>query len=167
MHIDLDNYRPQDYRPCVGIAIFNKDGQVWLGKRLGQDGPYAWQMPQGGIDAGEIPEQTAVRELFEETGIMQDMVTPLGQIRDWLYYDFPANYKVKPGRHWLGQRQLWFAYRFHGEDSQVDLKSHGPQEFSEWKWGNLADTPNLIVPFKRDVYDRVATDFERFESAES
>jgi len=162
MHINLDDYRPQDYRPCVGIAVFNKNGDVWLGKRFGETGPYVWQMPQGGMDAGEVPEQTAQRELFEETGITQDMVTPLGEIKDWLYYDFPEDYQLKPGRHWLGQRQRWFAYRFHGDETKINLKAHGPQEFSEWKWHPLSDTPNLIVPFKREVYDRLAAEFEGF-----
>jgi len=165
MHIDLDDYRPQDYRPCVGIAVFNKQGHVWLGKRFGETGPHIWQMPQGGIDAGEVPDVSAARELFEETGITQDIVTPLGEIKDWLYYDFPEDYVPKKGRHWLGQRQRWFAYHFHGNAANIDLKAHGPQEFSDWKWHPLAETPNLIVPFKRDVYDRVAAEFEHFARA--
>jgi len=162
VHIDLDNYRPQDYRPCVGIAVFNTDGLVWLGRRFGQTGPHVWQMPQGGIDDGEVPTQAASRELFEETGITQDMVTPLGEIDDWLYYDFPPDHKQKPGRYWLGQRQRWFAYRFHGDETKIDLKAHGPQEFSEWKWHPLSQAPQIIVPFKRGVYERLVAEFEGF-----
>lgn len=165
MHLDFDDYRPQDYRPCVGIAVFNTDGHVWIGKRFGETGPHIWQMPQGGIDDGELPEDAALRELFEETGISQDMVTPLGDINDWLYYDFPADYAPKKGRHWLGQRQRWYAYRFDGDASQIDLKAHGPQEFSEWQWHELAQIPHLIVPFKREVYERVAAEFEAYAKA--
>lgn len=162
MHINLDDYRPQDYRPCVGIAIFNHDGHVWLGKRFGQSGPYSWQMPQGGIDGGELPEDAALRELFEETGIRQDMVTQIGEIPDWLYYDFPDGYKLKSGRDWHGQRQRWYALRFHGDDNQIDLNADEEQEFSEWKWHPLVDAPNLIIPFKRNVYDRVVAEFEHY-----
>ncbi|MEP1230031.1 MAG: RNA pyrophosphohydrolase [Litorimonas sp.] len=162
MQTNSDSPNPQNYRPCVGTAIFNKDGLVWLGKRFGESGPYAWQMPQGGIDAGEKAEDAALRELFEETGITHNMVTPLGDIPDWLYYDFPAGYKAKRGYNWQGQRQRWFAFRFHGADEQINLKAHKEQEFSSWKWQPLADAPDLIVPFKRNVYDKVTTEFERF-----
>jgi putative (di)nucleoside polyphosphate hydrolase len=155
--------KPRDYRPCVGVAVFNADGKIWLGKRFGQDGPYNWQMPQGGIDKGETPEIAAARELFEETGIALDMVTPIGEVKDWLYYDFPPEYRGKKAtKGWAGQRQRWFAFRFHGKPSDIDLQSHGPREFSEWRWGDLAETPELIVPFKRKVYERLASEFERF-----
>lgn len=151
------------YRPAVGVAVFNADGKVWLGKRFGEEGPYSWQMPQGGMDEGEIPEVSAARELFEETGITLDMVTPIGEIEDWLFYDFPPHYKGnKATMGWQGQRQRWFAFRFHGDATQVNLKSHGPQEFSEWRWGYLAETPDLIVPFKRKVYERLVSEFEHF-----
>ena len=151
------------YRPCVGVAVFNDKGQVWLGKRLGQSGPYTWQMPQGGMDAGETPEIAAARELWEETGISLEMVTPIGEIKDWLFYDFPPEYKGrKATKNWRGQRQRWFAFRFHGDPSKIDLKAHGPQEFSQWKWGELSKTPDLIVPFKRKVYEQLANEFARF-----
>ena len=154
---------PKDYRAAVGTAIFNKQGQVWLGKRMGGSGPYCWQMPQGGIDKGESPEVAAARELFEETGIKLEMVMPIGEIKDWLYYDYPPEYKGKKVlKGWKGQRQRWFAFRFHGDASKVDLKSHGPQEFSEWRWGTLPETPELIVPFKREVYETLVSSFERF-----
>jgi len=151
------------YRPAVGTAIFNKSGKIWLGKRYGQDGPYCWQMPQGGMDVGEIPEMSAARELWEETGISLDMVTPLGEIQDWLYYDFPPEYVGrKATKDWRGQKQKWYAFRFHGNESHINLKAHGIQEFSEWKWDKLRSTPDLIVPFKRKVYERLVSEFERF-----
>jgi len=156
-------YDESQYRPAVGLAVFNKQGQIWLGKRLGQAGPYSWQMPQGGIDAGESPEIAAARELFEETGMTLNMLTPIGEIKDWLYYDFPMEYRGrKATRNWKGQRQKWFAFRFHGDQHKIDLKAHGPQEFSKWKWGNLSQIPDLIVPFKRKVYEHIVFEFERF-----
>jgi len=129
---------------------------------MGHDGPHCWQMPQGGIDDGEAIEHAAVRELFEETGITFDMVTPLGEIECWLTYDFPPWYKQKKTRKWRGQKQRWFAFRFHGTPDDIDLQSHGPQEFSEWKWGALSDLPELIVPFKRNVYEELTREFARF-----
>ena len=154
---------PPDYRPAVGTAVFNTEGKVWLGKRMGGSEPYCWQMPQGGMDKGEEPELSAARELFEETGITLDMVRPIGEISDWLFYDFPPKHKGKKAtKGWKGQRQRWFAFRFRGDESKINLKSHGPQEFSEWRWEALSKTPELIVPFKRSVYERITIEFERF-----
>jgi len=157
------NGDPSQYRPAVGIAVFNGDGKVWLGKRYRARGTKVWQMPQGGIDAGEATEIAAARELWEETGITLDKVIPIGEIEDWLYYDFPEKYKGrKATKGWLGQKQKWYAFRFHGKAKHMNLKTHGEQEFSKWRWSDLSETPNLIVPFKRDVYARIASEFERF-----
>lgn len=153
---------PKDYRPCVGIAVFNENGQVWMGKRYGQKGPHSWQMPQGGIDDGEAPEHAAIRELFEETGMRLKHLTPLGEIDHWVYYDFPPWHRQNKGKKWRGQKQRWFAFRFNGKNKHIDLQSHGPQEFSKWKWVDLSETPELIVPFKRDVYEEITAAFERF-----
>jgi len=148
------------YRPAAGIVIFNPKGQVWLGRRAGEKSKYRWQFPQGGIDKGEKPKDAAMRELWEETGLKPEHVAPLGRIKDWLYYDFPPEYKGrKATKGWHGQRQKWFAVRLSGKDKHFDLKAHPPIEFSDWKWGNLSDTADLIVPFKRKVYERLIIEF--------
>jgi len=151
------------YRPAVGIAVFNNDGHVWLGKRFGQRGPYSWQMPQGGIDKDEKPKAAARRELWEETGIRKKDVIFLGSVKGWLFYDFPPEHRgKKTTRGWVGQRQKWYAFRYQGNEKKIDLKSHGPQEFSKWKWVPLENAPDMIVPFKRNVYERLTVEFERF-----
>jgi putative (di)nucleoside polyphosphate hydrolase len=150
---------PKRYRRNVGIAIFNPQGQIWLGKRFGEDGPHCWQCPQGGMDAGERPKQAAKRELFEETGLRAKQMTYLGRIKPWLYYDFPPKLVKKNKRGHLGQRQKWFAWRYEGDGSHIDLKAHGPQEFSEWRWAELSTITDTIVPFKRDVYARLVDAF--------
>lgn len=153
---------PKLYRRNVGVAIFNTDGQIWLGKRFGEDGPYAWQCPQGGIDKGEKPKNAARRELFEETGLKGDNLEKLGKIKDWLYYDFTAEaLEHAKRRKWnhIGQRQKWYAFRYYGDGSDVELTAHGEQEFSEWKWVDLPTIPESVVPFKRKVYERLVIEF--------
>lgn len=152
-----------EYRPAAGIVLFNKKGQVWLGKRSGKQTDYVWQFPQGGLDKGESAEFGALRELREETGISIDTLRPLARIEEQLFYDFPPEYAGR-GRmkKWRGQRQFWFAYRFVGKKSDVNLKFHKPPEFTKWRWGDLHDAPDLVVPFKRKVYERVVTEFEGF-----
>ncbi|MBA3516499.1 MAG: RNA pyrophosphohydrolase [Rhizobiales bacterium] len=157
------------YRPCVGIAVFNRAGLVFLGRR--KIGPetgnlfQAWQMPQGGIDRGEAPYRAALRELYEETSIRS--VTLLGEAKDWLCYDLPAPLApfVLKGRY-RGQNQKWFAFRFEGDDSEIDVKTPGggkhKAEFRAWRWERLERVPELIVPFKRAVYDQVAAAFLPF-----
>lgn len=145
--------------------MFNSEGRVWVGKRMGHDGPHCWQMPQGGIDKGEAPEHAAVRELFEETGITLDRLVPLGETTGWLCYDFPKGYKQRKGQNWRGQKQKWFAFRLIGKADCIDLKAHGVQEFSDWKWEELSVLPDLIVPFKRSVYEAIVTTFARYANA--
>jgi putative (di)nucleoside polyphosphate hydrolase len=152
-----------EYRPCVGIVVFNKAGQVFIGHRNNAIGEYVWQFPQGGIDDGENPADAALRELQEETGIVSTLVTPLGQIDDWLFYDFPTDFKhSEKARGKRGQRQRWFAYRFNGHDEQIDLFADDHVEFSAWRWGTLDDAHQLIVPFKRKIYERLACEFAGF-----
>ena len=154
------------YRPCVGMVIFNTQGQVWLGRRIKQKGSYQWQFPQGGIDKGETAEFAAIRETEEETGISVQHLTPLGQTVDELFYDYPANIRQTPRtKKWKGQRQIWFATRFHGGAKDVNLNAYTHQEFSEWRWGDLSETPALIVPFKRKVYEQLAIEFAPYAKA--
>ncbi|MCG6121853.1 MAG: RNA pyrophosphohydrolase [Microvirga sp.] len=166
--------RASAYRPCVGIALFNKDGLVFVGRRLASAGPehvdrtYAWQMPQGGIDSGETPLEAARRELFEETNVSS--ATLLGEAPDWYVYDLPVDVAGRAWRgRYRGQTQKWFAFRFDGPDSEIDIASpagHKP-EFHEWRWEPLANTPGLIIPFKRGVYEQVAQVFARFAQPEA
>ena len=122
-------------------------------------------MPQGGIDDGETPSQAAVRELYEETGISQDLITPLAHIENWLHYDFPTNLTgSQMAKAWRGQKQKWFAFRYTGTDSQIDLFVHDDIEFSDWRWDTLGMAVKLIVPFKRCVYEQVRAEFSKFET---
>ncbi|RAK57038.1 RNA pyrophosphohydrolase [Phenylobacterium deserti] len=146
------------YRPNVGVVLFHPDGRVWLGRRRGAPGPYNWQFPQGGIDDGEDFETAARRELTEETGAVT--VSYLARTEGWITYDFPPNMGgSKAWRGFKGQKQVWFAYRFDGDDAEFDLAAHHEPEFDTWRWGWLAETPGLIVPFKRAAYEQVVTAF--------
>lgn len=159
------------YRPCVGVALFNAEGKVFAGRRkpdrhIEPDGQtYEWQMPQGGIDSGEDPFSAAIRELYEETNIRS--VALLGEAPDWFRYELPTDVlgRALKGRY-RGQTQKWFAFRFTGDESEINVLqpgggAHRP-EFVDWKWESLAAMPGLIVPFKRGVYEQVAAAFARF-----
>ena len=140
------------YRPCVGIMLFNRHGKVFVGKRIDQT-VEGWQMPQGGIDKGESPKEAALRELQEEVGT--DKAEIIAVMEDWVTYDLPEHLiGVAFHGKYRGQKQKWFAMRFTGEDSDIDLTSHEP-EFSAFKWVDLKTLPTLIVPFKRDTYKAV------------
>ncbi len=150
------------HRPNVGVVLFHPDGRVWLGRRYRQAPPYNWQFPQGGVDDGEDLEAAARRELAEETGVTS--VALLARTEGWITYDFPPEILADPkfSRGWLGQKQVWFAYRFIGEESEIDLEADDHIEFDAWKWGRLDETPELIVPFKRGVYEAVVAAFQGF-----
>lgn len=153
------------YRPCVGMVIFNPEGLVWLGHRsqIGAKTSYVWQFPQGGIDPGETSEYAAIRETEEETGISVQHLRPLAQTRTPLFYDYPPDVSKNPRTiKWRGQKQDWFAVRFTGSTNDIDLNAHEPPEFCKWKWGHLAETPDLIVPFKRKVYEQLVIEFAAF-----
>jgi putative (di)nucleoside polyphosphate hydrolase len=160
MTVDLSFYRPN-----VGVVLFHPDGRVWLGKRRKTDGPYCWQFPQGGVDDGEDLEAAARRELAEETGASS--ATYLGRTDGWLTYDYPPLVAQEFSRGWKGQKQVWFALRFDGDEAEFDLASHHQQEFDAWRWGYLAETPELIVPFKRATYEAVAQAFAPFAATKS
>jgi len=148
------------YRPCAGVLLFNRVGEVFVARRIDTVGTalaQAWQMPQGGIDKGEDPEQAALRELAEETGVSSAEV--VGRTADWLPYDFPDEILANASLgKWRGQKQLWFACRFTGSDGEIDLEAHGEPEFDRWRWAPLADLPDLIVPFKKVVYSQVVAE---------
>jgi putative (di)nucleoside polyphosphate hydrolase len=155
------------YRPNVGIALFNAAGRVLIAKRFKDDGPeivlpgYEWQMPQGGIDPNEDPRPAAQRELYEETGVTS--VAYLGETADWLSYEFPP-YDGPPHRlaKFRGQRQKWFAFRFTGDDREIivaHIRNDQEPEFDEWRWERLERLPELVVPFRREVYAAVAREF--------
>jgi putative (di)nucleoside polyphosphate hydrolase len=164
----MPRFEELPYRPCAGMAVLNQKGSVFIGRRV--EGPehvdniHVWQMPQGGIDEGEDPYPAALRELHEETNIRS--VEKLGEIKDWLYYDIPRDIV---GRAWKGryrgQKQKWYAFRFVGGESEIDIAhpagGHEP-EFVEWRWELMENLPNLVVPFKRKVYEQVVREFSKF-----
>lgn len=153
----------QRYRPNVGLCVFNADGRVFLGKRIGLDSDDAWQMPQGGMDEGETPLQAALRELEEEIGVPASLVDVLEESADWIFYDFPPEIREAMAKrgNYLGQKQKWFALRFKGEDRDIRLDAH-EAEFSDWRWAELANAPSAVIAFKRAVYEDIARRFARF-----
>ncbi len=150
------------YRPCVGIMLIDGGGRIFVAQRI--DNPSAaWQMPQGGIDAGESPRQAALRELQEEVGT--DKAEILAESRNWWRYDLPAERvpQLWDGRY-RGQEQRWFALRFLGEDADIDIETESP-EFRAWRWAELAELPDIIVPFKRQIYREVIAEFGHLAEA--
>lgn len=147
------------YRPCVGIMLLNQDNQVFIAQRL--DHPSnAWQMPQGGIDPGEDPLEAAFRELKEEIGT--DKASLIAKAQKEYTYDIPAplNTKIWQGRY-RGQRQQWFLMRYEGTDADINLETHTP-EFSAWRWAPIDELMDLVVHFKRGVYQEVIKEFQEF-----
>ncbi|KAA2312898.1 RNA pyrophosphohydrolase [Pseudooceanicola sediminis] len=146
------------YRPCVGVMLVNRDGAVFTGQRIDSE-VAAWQMPQGGIDAGESPEEAGLRELWEETGITADKVMIEAETAEWVTYDLPPELA---GRIWggafRGQKQKWLLMRFRGADDDVKIDTEHP-EFSAWRWMTPDALVDNIVPFKREVYARVLAEF--------
>jgi putative (di)nucleoside polyphosphate hydrolase len=144
------------YRPCVGVVLTDGRGHVFAGQRSDMADP-AWQMPQGGIDAGETPVDAALRELREETGVKKRHVTVLGETAEWHPYDLPAEVLPYRGKY-RGQTQKWVLMRLDAGDDVIDL-SHEDVEFSDWRWMTGAELLALIVPFKRPIYQAVLTEF--------
>lgn len=155
------------YRPCVGVMVLNRAGLVWAGHRMAvgnseYDGsPQRWQMPQGGIDKGEDPLKAAYRELYEETGMRT--VSLLAEAPGWINYDLPEHLiGIGLKGKYRGQTQRWYAFRFEGEESEIAINpppgGHDP-EFDAWEWKPMRELPELIVPFKRKVYEEVVAAF--------
>ncbi|MFD1327689.1 RNA pyrophosphohydrolase [Mycoplana ramosa] len=166
--------RPEDlpYRPCVGVMVLNRDGLVWAGRRIAignseYDGsPQLWQMPQGGIDRDEDPLAAASRELYEETGMRS--VRLIADAGRWINYDLPAHLiGIGLKGKYRGQTQRWFAFRFEGDESEIAINpppgGHEP-EFDAWEWKPMQALPELIVPFKRKVYEEVVAAFSHLAS---
>ena len=156
------------YRPFVGIVLLNREGLAFLGRRMRAAGPehvddtHAWQLPQGGIDPGEDPYRAALRELYEETSVRS--VALLAEAPDWLSYDLPPAVGRQAWRgRYRGQTQRWFALRFTGDDGEIEIHDPGGgghrAEFDAWRWEPLDRVPELVIPFKRPVYEAVVATF--------
>lgn len=157
-----------NYRPCVGIMLLNRDGLVFIGRRRSKkpgerpQAEHEWQMPQGGIDAGEEPYHAALREMLEETNVSSASL--LAETQEWFSYDLPLEFAKKSWKgRYQGQRQKWFAFRFEGDESEINI--HTPAggqkpEFDDWRWEHMNQLSDLIVPFKRQVYEKVVESFK-------
>jgi len=149
------------YRRGVGVMLLNGKNQVFVGKRI-DNTDEAWQMPQGGIDKGEEPWTTALRELEEETGIAAHLVERIADCPERLKYDLPKALRGKLwGGKFVGQDQDWYLARFLGSDSDVNIATRHP-EFNAWKWIDADHLPDVIVPFKRDLYRRLLREFAEY-----
>ena len=148
------------YRRCAGFMLVNTEGRVLVGQRIGKKVLGSWQMPQGGIDAGEDEQTAALRELREETGIVPDLVEIVAQASRLHRYDLPPELmgNIWGGRY-RGQEQAWFLGRFTGTDADIDLEAHDPPEFDAYRWVEPEKLPDLIVPFKREVYAALVDEF--------
>ena len=168
----MNDFSHLGYRPCVGIMVLNAENKVWIGHRMSETNTeYSgfekrWQMPQGGIDKGEDPEPASLRELYEETGIKN--VSLIAKTEDWLKYDLPEHMLGTGLRgKWRGQKQMWFAYKFNGADEDIAINpppDGNSPEFDDWRWEDMHKLPELIVDFKREIYEQVVTHFSHLVS---
>ena len=150
----------EGFRPNVGIILLNPRNQVFWGKRLRT---HSWQFPQGGIKHGESPEQAMFRELHEEVGLVPDHVQIIARTRDWLRYEVPEHFIRKDARgHYRGQKQIWFLLRLLGHDSDLNLRATDHPEFDAWRWNEYWVPLELVIEFKRSVYEMALTELARF-----
>jgi putative (di)nucleoside polyphosphate hydrolase len=148
------------YRPCVGVMLVNGSGRAFVGKRIDNREGDWWQMPQGGVDDGEDLDKALLREVEEEVGARPEHLEIVARLPGEVFYDLPPELKGKLwGGRYTGQRQSWFLVRFTGTDADIDLDAHAHPEFCEWKWVDPELLPELIVPFKREVYQSVVEGF--------
>ena len=154
----MDNSFQRKYRKCVGIMIINDDKKILVGRRLDHPSGF-WQMPQGGIDDKEDPEEAVWREMMEEIGTNKAELIKVSN--QWIKYDIPSEtLKTLPwGHKYVGQKQKWFAFRFIGNNSDINVETKNP-EFSEWKWAKMDSMVDNIVPFKKDVYSKILKEFK-------
>ena len=152
---------PKDYRPNVGMMIINQKKEIFVGKRIDHPSNF-WQMPQGGIDAQEIPSIAALREMEEEVGIKKNKVDLLTESKDWYYYSIPSDLATTLWKgKYKGQRQKWFLYKFKGTDKDVNIHTEHP-EFSDYKWVTKDFLVPNIVPFKKKIYEKLLLEFKDY-----
>jgi putative (di)nucleoside polyphosphate hydrolase len=150
----------EGFRPNVGIILLNANNEVWWGKRVRE---HSWQFPQGGIKYGETPEQAMYRELEEEIGLRQEHVKIVGRTRDWLRYEVPDHFIKREVRgHYRGQKQIWFLLRMVARDNDVNLRLTDHPEFDAWRWHDYWVPLDVVIEFKRDVYQRALQELSRF-----
>jgi putative (di)nucleoside polyphosphate hydrolase len=150
----------EGFRPNVGIILLNANNEVWWGKRVRE---HSWQFPQGGIKYGETPEQAMYRELEEEIGLRQEHVKIVGRTRDWLRYEVPDHFIKREVRgHYRGQKQIWFLLRMVARDNEVNLRLTDHPEFDAWRWHDYWVPLDVVIEFKRDVYQRALQELSRF-----
>ena len=152
---------PKDYRPNVGMMIINQKKEIFVGKRIDHPSNF-WQMPQGGIDAQEIPSIAALREMDEEVGIKKNKVDLLTESKDWYYYSIPSDLaKTLWKGKYKGQRQKWFLYKFKGVEKDINIHTEHP-EFSDYKWVTKDFLVPNIVPFKKKIYEKLLIEFKDY-----
>lgn len=150
----------EGFRPNVGIILLNANNEVWWGKRVRE---HSWQFPQGGIKYGESPEQAMYRELEEETGLRPEHVKVIGRTRDWLRYEVPDHFIKREIRgHYRGQKQIWFLLRMVGRDCDVNLRASSHPEFDAWRWHEYWVPLDVVIEFKRGVYQLALQELSRF-----
>lgn len=150
----------EGFRPNVGIILLNANNEVWWGKRVRE---HSWQFPQGGIKHGETPEQAMFRELEEEIGLRAEHVKIIGRTRDWLRYEVPDHFIKREVRgHYRGQKQIWFLLRMVGRDCDVNLRGTSHPEFDAWRWHDYWVPLDVVIEFKREVYQQALQELSRF-----